>query len=110
MLRDINERGRELEQILNQYITFVKPAFEEFCLPVSILLNKTSLLHYYSCFQLYFQKRYHVYKFDTFHLLPHCYLILCPLNDIEHVYLQTKKYADVIIPRGADNHGESVGH
>uniref|UniRef100_A0A3Q0SQ77 uridine/cytidine kinase n=1 Tax=Amphilophus citrinellus TaxID=61819 RepID=A0A3Q0SQ77_AMPCI len=48
VLRDISERGRELEQVLTQYITFVKPAFEEFCLP-------------------------------------------------------TKKYADVIIPRGADN-------
>ncbi|XP_060784686.1 uridine-cytidine kinase 2-B isoform X2 [Neoarius graeffei] len=48
VLRDITERGRELEQVLSQYITFVKPAFEEFCLP-------------------------------------------------------TKKYADVIIPRGADN-------
>ncbi|GAA6070558.1 uridine-cytidine kinase 2-B, partial [Tachysurus ichikawai] len=47
-LRDISERERELEQVLAQYITFVKPAFEEFCLP-------------------------------------------------------TKKYADVIIPRGADN-------
>uniref|UniRef100_A0A8C5KV06 uridine/cytidine kinase n=1 Tax=Jaculus jaculus TaxID=51337 RepID=A0A8C5KV06_JACJA len=48
VLRDISERGRDLEQILSQYIMFVKPAFEEFCLP-------------------------------------------------------TKKYADVIIPRGADN-------
>ncbi|XP_077308761.1 uridine-cytidine kinase 2 isoform X4 [Lithobates pipiens] len=48
VLRDLNDRGRDLEQILSQYITFVKPAFEEFCLP-------------------------------------------------------TKKYADVIIPRGADN-------
>ncbi|XP_034036742.1 uridine-cytidine kinase 2-A isoform X2 [Thalassophryne amazonica] len=48
MLRDINERGRDLESVLVQYINFVKPAFEEFCLP-------------------------------------------------------TKKYADVIIPRGADN-------
>jgi uridine kinase len=48
VLRDTEERGRELEQILNQYMTLVKPAFEEFCLP-------------------------------------------------------TKKYADVIIPRGADN-------
>ncbi|XP_075874680.1 uridine-cytidine kinase 2-A-like isoform X1 [Nelusetta ayraudi] len=48
VLRDISERGRDLEGILAQYITFVKPAFEEFCLP-------------------------------------------------------TKKYADVIIPRGADN-------
>lgn len=36
VLRDISERGRELEQVLSQYITFVKPAFEEFCLPVSV--------------------------------------------------------------------------
>uniref|UniRef100_A0A7M4EBK1 uridine/cytidine kinase n=1 Tax=Crocodylus porosus TaxID=8502 RepID=A0A7M4EBK1_CROPO len=35
VLRDISERGRDLEQILSQYITFVKPAFEEFCLPVT---------------------------------------------------------------------------
>ncbi|XP_041647485.1 uridine-cytidine kinase 2-A [Cheilinus undulatus] len=48
VLRDISERGRDLESVLAQYITFVKPAFEEFCLP-------------------------------------------------------TKKYADVIIPRGVDN-------
>ncbi|XP_069783635.1 uridine-cytidine kinase 2-like [Narcine bancroftii] len=48
VLRDISERGRDLEQILTQYTTFVKPAFEEFCLP-------------------------------------------------------TKKYADVIIPRGVEN-------
>uniref|UniRef100_V9L4S4 uridine/cytidine kinase n=1 Tax=Callorhinchus milii TaxID=7868 RepID=V9L4S4_CALMI len=47
VFRDM-KRGRDLEQILTQYTTFVKPAFEEFCLP-------------------------------------------------------TKKYADVIIPRGVDN-------
>ncbi|XP_015675490.1 uridine-cytidine kinase 1 isoform X2 [Protobothrops mucrosquamatus] len=47
VLRDM-KRGRDLEQILTQYTKFVKPAFEEFCLP-------------------------------------------------------TKKYADVIIPRGVDN-------
>lgn len=46
--RDMKERNRPLEHILHQYVTYVKPAFEEFCLP-------------------------------------------------------TKKYADVIIPRGADN-------
>lgn len=46
--RDINERCRDLEQVLYQYIHFVKPAFEEFCFP-------------------------------------------------------TKKFADVIIPRGAEN-------
>lgn len=48
VLRDTNERGRELEQVLNQYTEYVKPAFEEFTLP-------------------------------------------------------TKKYADVIIPQGAEN-------
>uniref|UniRef100_A0A0K2VBB4 uridine/cytidine kinase n=2 Tax=Lepeophtheirus salmonis TaxID=72036 RepID=A0A0K2VBB4_LEPSM len=48
VLRDTEERGRDLEQVLLQYTTLVKPAFEEFCLP-------------------------------------------------------TKKVADMIIPRGADN-------
>lgn len=37
VLRDMN-RGRDLEQILTQYTTFVKPAFEEFCLPVSMMV------------------------------------------------------------------------
>jgi len=48
VLRDIDERGRDLEHVLHQYTTLVKPAFEEFCIP-------------------------------------------------------TKKYADVIVPRGAEN-------
>ena len=48
VLRDIEERGRDLGHVLHQYTTLVKPAFEEFCLP-------------------------------------------------------TKKYADVIIPRGSGN-------
>ena len=34
VIRDINERGRELDQILDQYTNLVKPAFEEFTLPV----------------------------------------------------------------------------
>lgn len=38
VLRDVN-RGRDLEQILTQYTTFVKPAFEEFCLPVPPALS-----------------------------------------------------------------------
>ena len=46
--RDIESRGRQLENVLGQYTQFVKPSFEEFCLP-------------------------------------------------------TKKYADVIIPRGGEN-------
>lgn len=37
--RDINERGRDLDTVLNQYMTFVKPAFEEFCSPVSASSN-----------------------------------------------------------------------
>lgn len=35
VLRDTQERGRRLEQVLDQYTNFVKPAFEEFTLPVS---------------------------------------------------------------------------
>ena len=48
VMRDIEERGRDLETVLLQYTSLVKPAFEEFCIP-------------------------------------------------------TKKYADIIIPRGAEN-------
>lgn len=50
VMRDVSERGRPLEVVLNQYDQFVKPSFEEFCQP-------------------------------------------------------TKKYADMIIPRGAENEG-----
>jgi len=53
VIRDVRERGRPLEIVLNQYDKFVKPAFEEFCLP-------------------------------------------------------TKKYADLIIPRGAENEGKCL--
>jgi len=48
VLKDVDELGRDMDQVLHQYIQFVKPAFEEFCIP-------------------------------------------------------TKKFADVIIPRGPDN-------
>lgn len=37
----MKERERPLEQILHQYITYVKPAFEEFCLPVSVSQTTT---------------------------------------------------------------------
>lgn len=43
-MRDITERGRDLEQVLTQYMTFVKPAFEEFCSPVST--NFCSTMNY----------------------------------------------------------------
>uniref|UniRef100_A0A5S6Q418 uridine/cytidine kinase n=1 Tax=Trichuris muris TaxID=70415 RepID=A0A5S6Q418_TRIMR len=31
--RDLQERGRDLQQVLHQYLHFVKPAYEEFCMP-----------------------------------------------------------------------------
>lgn len=34
VLRDINERGRTLESVIDQYTTFVKSSFEDFTLPV----------------------------------------------------------------------------
>lgn len=45
VLRDINERGRDLDQVLYQYTEYVKPAFEEFTLPVgpSFFLPHTRL-------------------------------------------------------------------
>jgi len=33
VLRDIQDRGRNIDHVLHQYITLVKPAFEEFCIP-----------------------------------------------------------------------------
>lgn len=82
VLRDISERGRDLESVLAQYITFVKPAFEEFCLPVSIYWVTGSC----GCVP------------ERGLMVKSCSLLV----DM----LQTKKYADVIIPRGADNIGE----
>lgn len=40
--RDVNEWGRDLDQVLNYYLNYVKPAFEEFCSPVN------------SCFRAFF--------------------------------------------------------
>lgn len=78
--RDINERGRDLDQVLTQYMTFVKPAFDEFCSPVSctqpnrLLCRMVNLMLFVFC------------------------ACFAPTE-------QTKKFADVIIPRGADNTG-----
>lgn len=47
VLRDVNERGRDLDQILYQYTTFVKPAFEEFCLPVSYSIKYSDFIYHY---------------------------------------------------------------
>lgn len=74
VMRDVEERGRELEVVLNHYMDFVKPSFEEFCLPVKPLV----IIDIFSIFNLLFPFK-----------------------------LQTKKFADVIIPRGSDNTGNS---
>ena len=34
VLRDILEHGRDIDNVLSQYTRFVKPAFEDFTLPV----------------------------------------------------------------------------
>ena len=47
--RDMS-RGRELNQILNQYTKFVKPAFEDFCLPVSLAENSGGHLEVFNVF------------------------------------------------------------
>ena len=49
VMRDMKEWGRDLDQILNQYTQLVKPAFEEFCLPVSsdtIMGILTNMIYY----------------------------------------------------------------
>ncbi|KAK3732635.1 hypothetical protein QZH41_011400, partial [Actinostola sp. cb2023] len=33
VLRDTQERGRDLDRVLATYTNYVKPAFEDFCLP-----------------------------------------------------------------------------
>ncbi len=88
VLRDISERGRDLEQVLNQYITFVKPAFEEFCLPVSFTLfyhiwyvflcNLFYIIHTrtHSCVvKLNFQQPLLHSSFDLFQIVVIC--VLC---------------------------------
>lgn len=80
--RDVQELGRDIGQTLEHYIACVKPAFEEFCLPVR---REITLL---------------------WRLVP-MRSVSCKLMAIYFCPKQTKKYADVIIPRGADNKGGS---
>ena len=60
VLRDIEERGRDLENVLFQYTNLVKPAFEEFCMPVSIPLILTWHLNMFILrfFKYAFQLKY----------------------------------------------------
>ena len=91
-MRDIEDRGRDLEQVLHQYTTLVKPAFEEFCLPVSFQTSQ----RYSAYFIDYGIKAGWGHKFFGVE-----FSNLMFTFDI----FQTKKHADVIIPRGADNTG-----
>ncbi|XP_058549764.1 uridine-cytidine kinase 1 isoform X2 [Neofelis nebulosa] len=84
VLRDVH-RGRDLEQILTQYTTFVKPAFEEFCLPAPLVSH--SLL----CWPLSERET------------PRRQGRVCSRPKRTQIWHTTKKYADVIIPRGVDN-------
>ena len=79
-MRDINERGRTLDGVLHQYEKFVKPSFEEFIFPVC-----TRLIFFLSHTSL------SMFSVPTITSL------------IPDILFQTKKYADVIIPRGVDN-------
>ena len=61
------ERGRKLDTTLQNYMRYVKPAFEEFVLPVRCCRDlQRSIINW---------------------------------------FWQTKKFADIILPRGADNAG-----
>jgi Phosphoribulokinase / Uridine kinase family len=82
VLRDIKERGRDLDQVLNQYTMYVKPAFEEFSLPVRLAIRIIISL-------VVSDQKINFYQ----------NVLSSP---------QTKKFADVIIPRGADNTGKSL--
>uniref|UniRef100_A0A8D2Q5L2 uridine/cytidine kinase n=1 Tax=Varanus komodoensis TaxID=61221 RepID=A0A8D2Q5L2_VARKO len=90
VLRDISERGRDLEQILLQYIAFVKPAFEEFCLPVSSDSPTGERREPGRALGCLSQSR----GLGNY---------LCDSVPPSLSFWQTKKYADVIIPRGVDN-------
>lgn len=57
--RDVNEYGRDLDQVLNYYLNYVKPAFEEFCSPVSIILLFLTTAQKHSSIQLRIELCYH---------------------------------------------------
>ena len=89
--RDIAERGRSVDDVLHQYLYTVKPAFDEFIAPVRFARLS-------SC--------------DPFAgVRPH--RTAQPLIHIAHLSVsvtvrccccvQTKRYADIIIPRGGEN-------
>ena len=63
VLRDVQERGRDLDTVLNQYMGFVKPAFEEFCLPVKIKSYTRACYNEFYSFEakLFFIRYYFVY-------------------------------------------------
>ena len=80
MKRDIAERGRSVDDVLHQYLFTVKPAFDEFIAPVS----PHSLLPL-AC---------------TASLSPSAH---SPSPLTSSLSVQTKRYADIIIPRGGEN-------
>lgn len=57
--RDIEERGRNLEAVLNEYMRFVKPAFDAFVYPVHnfppflLLITRLTTEHFPPFHKLY---------------------------------------------------------
>jgi hypothetical protein len=82
----MSERNRTLGHILRQYEKFVKPCYEEFCLPtkkyadviiprgadnhgwcLEILFNKIKLIHYFDVSNEFFRKQiFHIIQFHNF--------------------------------------------
>ncbi|XP_026960285.1 uridine-cytidine kinase 1 isoform X2 [Sagmatias obliquidens] len=116
VLRDVH-RGRELEQILTQYTTFVKPAFEEFCLPTQLPQDLANLCdrppwptsthwrHSAVCRAVSGPRPFPpLPPSAASDSAPSAASGRGPSSVVPQGAQQgTKKYADVIIPRGVDN-------
>ena len=86
-LRDIHERGRDIGYVLRQYTRHVKPAFDEFIFPVRARRRRTRWLLLF--FRADRSRR--------------------PASAGHVASIQSKQYADIIIPRGRDNQGQRLG-
>ena len=85
--RDIAERGRSVDDVLHQYLYTVKPAFDEFIAPVSRTVTAAPPLH----------------PLVNEPLPSPLTASLVPVRLPPSSPVQTKRYADIIIPRGGEN-------
>lgn len=85
--RDVNEYHRDLDQVLNYYLNYVKPAFEEFCSPVSEKRQNMKLFYY--VWHALIKWMYSLYRcrpkslptslFPEEQITQVCYVASCPL-------------------------------